>query len=60
VKFLIDKSRRVTTAVHDATYDEVHDVFNIWFLLCHSSLDEVGETQRLDNAIEEDEVVYHP
>jgi hypothetical protein len=47
------------TAVCDATDNVVRDAFNTWFSSCCSSLDEVREAQRLDNALEEDDHVYH-
>jgi hypothetical protein len=46
-------------AVRDTTDDVMHNTFNTWFFLCCSSLDDVGEAERLDNAIEDNEVVYH-
>jgi len=59
VNFLIHEGRRAATAIHDATNDAVRGVFNTWFLLYRSSLDEVEEAQHLDNAVEEDDNVYH-
>jgi hypothetical protein len=53
------EGRRVVVAVRDTTDDVVHNTFNTWFFLCCSSLDDVREAERLDNAIEENEVVYH-
>jgi hypothetical protein len=47
------------TAVCDATDNVVRDAFNTWFSSCCSSLDEVREAQCLDNALEEDDHVYH-
>jgi len=47
------------TAVCDATDNVVRDAFNNWFSSCCSSLDEVREAQCLDNALEEDDHVYH-
>jgi len=35
------------------------NAFNTWFSSCCSSLDEVREAEHLENAIKEDEVVYH-
>jgi chemotaxis regulatin CheY-phosphate phosphatase CheZ len=59
VNFLIHEGWRAATAIHDATDDAVHGVFNTWFSLYRSSLDEVEEAQRLDNAVKEDDRVYH-
>jgi len=53
------EGRRVVVAVRDTTDDVMHNTFNTWFFLCCSSLDDVGEAERLDNAIEDNEVVYH-
>jgi hypothetical protein len=47
------------TAICDATGNVVRDAFNTWFSSCCSSLDEVREAQRLDNALKEDDHVYH-
>jgi len=44
----------------DATDNVVRGAFNTWFPSSRSSLDEVGEAQRLDNTIKEDNrVVMH-
>jgi hypothetical protein len=59
VNFLIQDGRRVVAIVRDATDDAVRGACNTWFLLCHSSLDEVVEAERLDSAIEEDDHVYY-
>ena len=46
-------------AIHDAIDNAACGVFNTWFSLYHSSLDEVVEAQHLDNTIEKDGRVYH-
>jgi hypothetical protein len=58
VNVLIHEDWRAAIAVRNATDDVVCDAFNTRFLLCYFSLDEIGEAQHLDNAIEKDEVVY--
>ena len=57
--FLIHEGWRDVTAIHDATNDIVHNIFNNLFLLCHSSLDKVGKTQYLNNAIENNDNAYY-
>jgi hypothetical protein len=57
VNVLIHEDWRAAVAVRNATDDVVCDAFNTRFSLCHFSLDEIGEAQHLDNAIEKDEVV---
>jgi hypothetical protein len=59
VNFLIQEGRKAVAIVRDVTGDVVRGTFNTWFSLCHSSLDEVGETERLDSAIKEDDHVYN-
>jgi hypothetical protein len=59
VNLLIGDGWSVGTVVYDVTDDVVRDKFNTRFSSCHSSFDEVGEAQCLDNVIEEDKVVYH-
>ncbi|KAJ6990478.1 hypothetical protein NC653_018897 [Populus alba x Populus x berolinensis] len=51
INFLIHEGWGAVTTIRDAI-----NTFNIWFSSCHCSLDEVGEAQRLDNAIEKN---YH-
>lgn len=43
----------------EAIDDVVCCAFNTWFSLCISLLEEVGEAQCLDSAIEDDDRVYH-
>ena len=43
MSFLIHEGRRDVTAVHDATNDIMHNIFNNLILLCHPSLDKVGD-----------------
>jgi hypothetical protein len=59
VSFLIHEGRRDVTAIHDATNDIMHNIFNTLFSLCHSTLDKVGETQYLNNAIENNDNAYY-
>jgi len=58
VNFLIYEGQRAITTVCDAIDDVVRDIFNTWFSSCHSSLDEVGGAQCLDDAIEENDCIY--
>jgi hypothetical protein len=46
-------------AARNATDDAVCGAFNTWFSSCLSLLEEVGEAQCLDSAMEDDDRVYH-
>jgi hypothetical protein len=59
VNFLIREGRRATVTIRYATDNIVRGAFNTWFSSCRYSLEEVREAQHLDNAIEEDDHVYH-
>jgi len=59
VNVLIYKGQSTVTANCDAIDNAMRDAFNICLSSCCFSLEEVGEAQRLDNAMEDDEVVYH-
>jgi len=69
VNFLIHEGQRAVTTVRDAIDNAIYiymmsfnilgDTFNTWFSSRHSSLDEVGGAQCLDDAIEKDDCIYH-
>jgi hypothetical protein len=59
MNFLIREGRRATVTIRYVTDNIVHGAFDTWFSSCCYSLEEVREAQHLDNAIEEDDHVYH-
>jgi len=45
--------------IYMMSFNILGGTFNTWFSSRHSSLDEVGGAQCLDDAIEKDDCIYH-
>jgi hypothetical protein len=56
---LVREAQKATTIIQEGVDEMRHIVANTMLNLCHGGLQEVGEAERLEVALTEDEIAYH-